>query len=89
MYVLDDGRKHCAVERFVGASPDGCTYVPVRQIGMAPYEALVDNLSSPEDVFTKAHEICLVESFGRVYGVPLDYLPPNPPIAFVISDSDQ
>jgi hypothetical protein len=100
VYVVDDGRKHCLVSRNVGASPDGCAYCLVAQITIASYEQLVDNETSIEDIFVGAREFCLcvvyeavdavsnvavVESFAAYDDVPVEYLPPSPPIVFADS----
>jgi hypothetical protein len=97
VYVIDDGWKHCTVSRVVGSSPDGCTYVLVARIDMPTYVGLRDDESPAEAVFAAADELCLcavyenpetasnvalVESYGALEEVPVEYLPPHPAVEF-------
>jgi hypothetical protein len=97
VYVIDDGRNHYTVSRTVGSSPDGCRYCLVARISAAAYERLVDDGGLTDEIFVDADEICLcaiyeaeeavsnvslVELFPSIDDVPVEYLPPAPPVAF-------
>jgi hypothetical protein len=97
VYVIDDGRKQCMVGRLVGTSSDGCTYCLVAQITMAAYEEIVNDETAVDDVFADSREpalvvvyeaedavsnVSVVRAFGSMAEVPVEYLPPSPPIVF-------
>jgi len=105
VYVIDDGRKQCMVGRLVGTSADGCTYCLVARITIAAYEELVNDEAAVDDVFAGSSEpalvvvyeaddavsnVSLVRTFAGGDEVPVEYLPPGPPIVFTdIPDGDQ
>jgi hypothetical protein len=102
--VIDDGRKQCMVGRLVGTSADGCAYCLIAHITMAAYEELVNDEAVVDDVFADCREpalvvvyaaedavsnVALVRAFATIDEVPLEYLPPNPPLVFAeVPDGD-
>jgi hypothetical protein len=95
VYVIDDGYEHCMVTRFVGSSPDGCTYCLVARITRWDFEEARNGEMEPSDLFSLAKGFTLcgvlagsvsnvvrVASYRRLKDVPSDFLPPSEFIEF-------
>ncbi|HWE66440.1 MAG TPA: hypothetical protein VG298_07335 [Acidimicrobiales bacterium] len=96
VYVMDDGRKYCLVCRQVGSGPDGCTYALVAQVTISSYENLVDgapvlsvfsaarswSLCAVYEAVDAVSNVAVVETYRTVDEVPVEYLPPHPPVEF-------
>ncbi len=98
VYVIDDGYDHCMVGRFVGASPDGCTYCLVTRTKRLDFEDARHGEGEPSTLFSlgKHFSLCCiaegsisnvvrVASYRRFGDVPVDYLPPSTFIQFAES----
>ncbi len=98
VYVMDDGRDHCMVARFVGSSPDGCTYCLVTRTKRLDFEDVRYGRAEASALFSLGHAFSLcsvvegsisnvvrVAGYRRYRDVPADYLPPSKFIEFVES----
>ena len=98
VYVIDDGYDHCMVARFVGSSPDGCTYCLVTRIKRLDFEDVRYGQAEPTALFSLGHSFSLcgvvegsisnvvrVAGYRRYGDVPADYLPPSAFIQFAES----
>jgi hypothetical protein len=96
VYVVDDGRKYCLVCRQVGSDSDGCTYALVAQVTITSYENLVDgaptlsafltarswSLCAVYEAVDAVSNVAVVETYSTIDEVPVEYLPPHPPVEF-------
>jgi hypothetical protein len=95
LFVIDDGYDHCMVARFVGSSPDGCTYCLVARIMRLDFEEVHNGEMEPSELFSlgKGFTLCgvvagsvsnvvRVASYRRFKDVPSDFLPPSRFIEF-------
>jgi hypothetical protein len=60
LFVIDDGYDHCMVARFVGSSPDGCTYCLVARILRLDFEEVRNGEMEPSELFSlgKGFTLC-------------------------------
>ena len=98
VYVIDDGYDHCMVARFVGSSPDGCTYCLVTRIKRLDFEDVRNGEAEAPTLFSLCHSFGLcgvvegsisnvvrVAGYRRYRDVPAEYLPPSTFIQFAES----
>jgi hypothetical protein len=96
VYVMDESRKSCLISRKVGEDSGGTTYCLVARTAIASYEQLIDGVSSQVifagacdfslcavfDAIDAVSNVSVVESYDTSDDVPLNYLPPHPPVEF-------
>ena len=101
LYFVDDGDEHCMMGRLVGQSFDGLEYCLVARIPTHIYEDLRNGDTPVTQAFSDARDICLcsvfkdertsdvsiVQHYGHVADIPLEYLPPSPSIEFTDSET--
>lgn len=98
VYVIDDGHDHCMVARFVGSSPDGCTYCLVTRTKRLDFEDVRYGRAEAPMLFSLGRSFSLcgvvegsisnvvrVAEYRRYRDVPVDYLPPSTFIQFAES----
>lgn len=96
VYVIDDGKHHCMIGRRVGATPDGCTYSLVARVTTDTYRSLSSGSIDGRRAFLAGSEAGLsgtveapgvsnvfdVDFYQSPGDIPVEYLPPGPPIEF-------
>lgn len=98
VYVIDDGHDHCMVARFVGSSPDGCTYCLVTRTKRLDFEDVRYGRTEAPTLFSLGRSFTLcgviegsisnvvrVAEYRRYREVPVHYLPPSTFIQFAES----
>jgi len=93
--VIDDGPHHCMISRLVGWTPDGTVFCLVSRISRVDFELARQGQEDVGDLLSlgRRFSLCgvtdgpvgnvvLAASYRRYRDIPLEYLPPSPPVEF-------